>query len=53
MKTKSGLDRYKIAYRPHRGVEDATVTLMNTLFTHLEGKGTHAQLLFIDFLNFF
>ena len=43
----------QFAYRPHRGVEDATVTLMNMLFKHLEGKGTHAQLLFIDFSSAF
>lgn len=47
-KTESDFDPLQFAYRPHRGVEDATVTLMNMLFKHPEGNGTHAQLLFID-----
>ena len=43
----------QFAYRPIRGVEDATVTLLNLLFKHLEGKGTLARLLFIDFSSAF
>ncbi len=39
----------QFAYRPHRGVEDATVTLLNLLAKHLEGNGSHARLLFVDF----
>lgn len=38
----------EFAYRPNRRVEDATGTLLNLLFKHLEGKGAHARLLFID-----
>lgn len=30
--------RYKGGYKYRRGVEDATVTLMHSLFNHLEGK---------------
>ncbi len=52
-KTQSDIDQFQFAYRPHRGVEDATVTLMNMLFKHLEGKGTHPQLLFIDLSSAF
>ncbi len=52
-KTEHDLDPMQFAYRPLRGVEDATVTLMNLLFKHLEGKGTHARLLFLDFSSAF
>ena len=53
MNTQSDLDPFQFAYRPYRGVEDATVSLMNLLLKHLEGKGAHAQLLFIDFSSAF
>ena len=43
----------QFAYRPHRGVEDATVTLLHLLFKHLEGSGSHARLLFVDFSSAF
>lgn len=51
--TEQDLDPMQLAYRPNRGVEDATVTLLNFLFKHLEEKGTHARLLFIDFSSAF
>lgn len=47
------IDQLQFAYRPNRGVEDATLTLLNLLFKHLEGSGCHAQLLFIDFSSAF
>lgn len=47
--TGSSLDRLQFAYRPKRGVEDATLTLLNLL----EGSGCHARLLFIDFSSAF
>ena len=37
----------------HTGVEDSSVTMINMLCKHLEGKGTHAQLLFVDFSSAF
>lgn len=43
--TEHDLDPIKLAYRRTRGVEDITATLLNRLFKHLEGKGTHARLL--------
>ena len=52
-KTQSDIDQFQFAYRPHRGVEDATVTMINMLCKHLGGKGTHAQLLFVDFSSAF
>ncbi len=42
------LDPLHFAYRPNRGVEDATLTLFNLLFKHLEENGCHARLLFVD-----
>ena len=51
--TVSAIDQLQFAYRPKRGVEDATVTLLNLLFKHLEGSGCHARLLFIDFSSAF
>ena len=38
-------EQFQYAYRPHRGVEDAKDTMTNMLCKHLEGKGTHAQIL--------
>ncbi len=38
--TESLLDPMQFAYRPKRGVEDATVTLLHLLIRHLEGKGS-------------
>ncbi len=37
--TESLLDPMQFAYRPKRGVEDATITLLHLLIRHLEGKG--------------
>ena len=52
-KTECVLDPLQFAYRPHRGVEDATVTLFNSILSHLEGPGSHARLLFVDFSSAF
>ena len=46
-------EQFQFAYRPHRGVEDAKDTMTNMLCKHLEGNGTHAQLLFVDFFSAF
>ncbi len=34
------IEERRMLYRPHRGAEDAT--LLNLLFSHLDGNGTHA-----------
>ena len=52
-KTGSLLDPLQFAYREGRGVQDATATLLNLLFKHLEGSKNHARLLFIDFSSAF
>ncbi len=51
--TESLLDPMLFAYRPKRGVDDATVTLLHLLIRHLEGKGSHARDLFVDFSSAF
>lgn len=47
------LDPLQFAYRASRGVEDATATLLNLVFKHLEGSKTFARLLFVDFSSAF
>lgn len=51
-KTEHALDSM-FAYRPHRKEEDAAITLLNLLFKHLEGNGSHARHLFVDFVSAF
>ncbi len=51
--TESLLDPMQFAYRPKRGVEDATVTLLHLLIRHLEGKVSHSRVLFVDFSSAF
>ncbi len=53
MQTEQALDPLQFAYRAHRGVNDAIITLLNLLNKHLEGSNTHARLLFIDFSSAF
>ncbi len=53
MQTEQALDPLQFAYRAHRGVNDATITLLNLLYKHLERSNTHARLLFIDFSSAF
>ena len=52
-KTGQVLDPLQFAYRVNRSVEDASLMLLNLLTKHLEGKNTHARLLFIDFASAF
>ncbi len=52
-KVQSQLDPMQFAYRASRGVDDATITLFNYLYKHLEGIKTHARLLFLDFSSAF
>lgn len=42
-------DHLQFAYQTGRAVENATLTLLNLLASHLEAPKTHAKLLFIDF----
>ena len=43
------LDPMQFAYKPHRGTEDATLSLTNMLTKHLHNAKAYAQILFIDF----
>ncbi len=43
----------QFAYRPKRGVVDATVTLLHLLIRHLEGKRTVWRIVFVEFSSAF
>lgn len=47
------LDPLQFAYRANRGVQDATITLLNLIYKHLEGNKNHVRLLFVDFSSAF
>jgi len=47
------LDPLQFAYRSGRGVEDAVITLLHFIFSHLDREKTHARLLFVDFTSAF
>lgn len=53
IKTEHLLDPLQFAYRCNRGVQDATLTLLNLVFKHLDGHKNHARLLFVDFSSAF
>ncbi len=52
-RTNCLLDPLQFAYRLNRGVQDATVTVLNLILKHLEGNRNHARLLFVDFSSAF
>jgi len=43
----------QFAYMLHRGVEDATFTLLYLPFKHFEGNGSHVRLLRVEFSSTF
>ena len=47
------LDPYQFAYKQNRSTDDATVTLLNHAYTHLEKKNSFVRILFIDFSSAF
>jgi hypothetical protein len=51
--TSHQLDSLQFAYRPKRGVEDATITLLHNTYEHLDKPGTHVRMLFVDFSSAF
>ncbi len=51
--SKDSLDPLQFAFRQGRGVEDANLTLLSYLLSHLERPKTHARLLFIDLSSTF
>lgn len=46
-------DPLQFAYRAGRGVDDAIITLLNMIVSHLEGAKSFVRLLFIDFTSAF
>ena len=47
------LDLLQFAYQPGKGVDDAKLFILDTLFKHLETPKSHARLLFADFSSAF
>ena len=47
------MDPLQFAYRAKRGVEDATLTLLNLIASHLDTSGTTVRVLFMDFSSAF
>jgi len=47
------LDPLQFAYRSKRGVEDATLTILNKIYTHLEKPRAYVRILFVDFSSAF
>jgi hypothetical protein len=51
--TEKSLDPLQFAYRAGRGVDDAKLFILNTLYKHLEKPKAHARILFADFSSAF
>ena len=51
--TEHLLDPMQFAYRSKRGVDDATLTLLNNIYRHLDRPNSYARLLFLDFSSAF
>jgi len=47
------LDPLQFAYRPNRGVVDATLSLLNNIYKHLETPKAYVRILFVDFSSAF
>ena len=47
------LDPLQFAYQPKKGVEDAKIFIMDTVYKHLEKPKSHVRLLFADFSSAF
>lgn len=46
------LDPMQLAYKPHKGVDDATITLLNLTVKHLEGNTSHGFMVSYFLLSF-
>ena len=49
----SRMDPLQFAYKAKRGVEDATLTLINSIFEHLDKPSTFVRVLMMDFSSAF
>jgi hypothetical protein len=47
------LDCLQFAYIPKRGVDDATLILLQNIYSHLDRPSSYARLLFVDFSSAF
>ncbi|XDV35077.1 hypothetical protein PO909_005118, partial [Leuciscus waleckii] len=50
---KEQFDPLQFAYRTNRGTDDATLTMVNMVSSHLQQNNMYAQILFIDFNSAF
>ena len=51
--TQPFMDRFQFAYKRNRGTDDATLTLLQHAYSHLEKPGSFVRILFIDFSSAF
>ena len=51
--TSQQLDPFHFAYKSHRGVDDAILTLLHKAFKHLDKPGSFTRVLFFDFSSAF
>ena len=51
--TQHSLDPLQFAYRQNRSTDDATLTVLNNAYIHLEKPGSFVRTLFIDFSSAF
>ena len=53
LQTAKSMDPMQFAYRPSRGVEDATLTLLDRIHSHLDEPRRYVRVLFMDFSSAF
>jgi len=51
--TTQFLDPFQFAYTHNRSTDDATLTILHNVYTHLENTGSFVRILFIDFSSAF
>ena len=47
------LDPFQFAYKASRGVEDASLSLLNMITQHLQKAKSYVRILFVDFSSAF
>ena len=47
------MDGLQLAYRKNRSVADATLTMLNKIYQHLDKQGSYVRALFVDFSSAF
>ena len=51
--TKPFIDPFQFAYRAERGVEDAILMFLHSIYSHLEQSKAYVRTLFVDFSSAF